>query len=103
VHLLSEDEFKATTSPEKERVGLDAAPPFDFWEYFAAIPVADFGGHDFSDGGVSYAWTMLGTPYQHVLVECATADVFLVLVLDLAGRSVAGHHLLDLNRLYGLA
>jgi hypothetical protein len=33
-------------------------------------------------------------------VRCETFNVFLVLVLDLLGRSVVGHHLLDLNRLY---
>lgn len=99
---LTDEEFKATTAPDKERVGLDEEPPFDFWGYFRAIPLEDFGEHDFSAGRVSYAWKMLGTAYQHVLVECATADVFLVLVLDVPGRSVAGHHLLDLNRIYGL-
>jgi hypothetical protein len=99
---LTDDEFKATAVPEAERVGLDEEPPFDFWEYFEAIPREDFGKHDFSEGRVSYAWNMRGTAYQHVLVECETPDVFLALVLDVPGRSVAGHHLLDLNRLYGL-
>ncbi|MFI7558275.1 hypothetical protein [Micromonospora echinaurantiaca] len=41
--------------------------------------------------------------HQHVLVDCETPNVFLVLVLDLHASSVLGHHLLDLNRLYGLA
>ncbi|WP_433788765.1 hypothetical protein [Actinoplanes sp. CA-252034] len=99
---LTEDEFKATTVPEKERVGLDEEPPFDFWEYFELIPPEDFGEYDFSEGRVSYAWNMCGTVYQHVLVECETSNVYLVLVLDVPGRSVAGHHLLDLNRIYGL-
>jgi hypothetical protein len=99
---LADDEFKATAVPEAERVGLDEEPPFDFWEYFEAIPREDFGGHDFAEGRVSYAWNMRGTAYQHVLVECETPNVFLALVLDVPGRVVAGHHLLDLNRLYGL-
>jgi hypothetical protein len=102
VRRLSEEEFKATIAPEKELVDLGEEPPFDFWEYFEAIPVEDFGEHDFSEGRVPYAWEMRGTAYQHVLVECETPNVFLVLVLDVPGRLVAGHHLLDLNRLYGL-
>jgi hypothetical protein len=28
--------------------------------------------------------------------------LYLVVVLDVPGRSVVGHHLLDLNRIYGL-
>jgi hypothetical protein len=99
---LTDEEFKATTVAEKERVGLDEEPPFDFWGYFEAISAEDFGEHDFSAGRVSYSWNMRGTAYQHVLVECATPDVFLVLVVDVPARSVAGHHLLDLNRIYGL-
>ncbi len=73
-----------------------------FWEYFEAIPTEDFDGHDFSEGRVSYAWKMHGTAYQHVLVECQTSNVFLVLVLDVPERLVAGHHLLNLNQIYGL-
>ena len=62
--------------PEKERVGLNEEPPFDFWEYFELIPLEDFGEHDFSKGRVSYAWNMRGTVYQHVLVECETTNVY---------------------------
>ncbi|XVU23970.1 hypothetical protein ACQPZJ_43165 [Actinoplanes sp. CA-054009] len=102
VRHLTEAEFKATTAPEPERVGVDEPPPFDFWEYFEAIPAEDFREHDFSAGRVSNAWTMRGTGYQHVLVECERPNVFLVLVLDVPARVVTGHHLLDLNRLYGL-
>ncbi|WP_433718129.1 hypothetical protein ACQP2Y_28640 [Actinoplanes sp. CA-051413] len=50
-----------------------------------------------------YGWTMTGTPYQHVLVQCETTNVVLVLVLNLDEHAVAGHHLLDLNKVYGLA
>ena len=45
---LTEDEFKATAVPEKERVGLDEEPPFDFWEYFELNPPEEFSEHDFS-------------------------------------------------------
>jgi hypothetical protein len=102
VRRLSDEEFRATMASDRERVGMDEEPPFDFWDYFEAIPPEDFGEHDFSEGRVSYAYNMRGINYQHVLVECVTPNVFLVLVLDLTGRSVAGHYLLDLNRRYGL-
>jgi hypothetical protein len=52
---------------------------------------------------VTHAWRMPGTAYEHVLVRCRTPDVFLVLVLDVAGHTVVGHRLLDLNQVYGLA
>jgi hypothetical protein len=40
--------------------------------------------------------------FQHVLVDSEDKNVFMVLVLDIAGSSVLGHRLLDLNREYGL-
>ena len=100
--LLSEAEYKATMGAERTGVDLDEAPPFDFWPYFDAVAREDFAGHDFSAGQVAYAWQMSGGRHQHVLVACETPNVFLVIVLDLHVLSVLGHHLLDLNRLYGL-
>ncbi|MDG6110075.1 hypothetical protein Daura_31815 [Dactylosporangium aurantiacum] len=99
---LTEDEYKATMALHPLAVDPGEAPPFDFWPYFSAIPPADFGGHDFTAGAVPYAWRMPDSGYEHVLVGSATPNVFLVLVLNVAGQSVVGHHLLDLNRLYGL-
>jgi hypothetical protein len=100
---LTEDEYKATMALHPIAVDPGEEPPFDFWPYFSAIPPEDFGGHDFSSGAVPYAWRMPDSVYEHVLVRSETANVFLVLVLNVTGRSVVGHHLLDLNRLYGLA
>lgn len=100
---LSEDEYKATYAPHPVQLGPDEEPPFDFWPYFEAIPSADFGGHDFSAGVVPYVWRMPETVYEHVLVQCETPNVFLVLVLDMGSHSVVGHHLLDLNQIYGPA
>ena len=99
---LTDAEYQATTVPRPLRLGADEEPPFDFWPYLAAIPAEDLGGYDFSAGEVPYVWDMPSTPYQHVLVRCEAANVFLVLVLDRHERAVAGHHLLDLNALYGL-
>ncbi|WP_328474948.1 hypothetical protein OHA21_16680 [Actinoplanes sp. NBC_00393] len=63
---LTEDEFKATAAPEKERVGSDEEPPFDFWEYFELVPPEELTELDFSQGRVSYAWNTRGTVYRHV-------------------------------------
>ncbi|WP_346122206.1 hypothetical protein [Micromonospora coerulea] len=100
--LLTEDEYKARWDPTPQEWARTRNPPFDFWPYFDSIPEDDFNGHDFSEGRVTYAWQSDGA-HQHVLVDCETPNVFLVLVLDLHASSVLGHHLLDLNRLYGLA
>jgi hypothetical protein len=102
VPLLTEDEYQATMRPHPIPVPLDQAPPFDFWPYFDSIPSDDFNGHDFGQRRVTHAWQMPGGIHQHVLVASGKPDVFLVLVLDLPADRVLGHHLLDLDRLYGL-
>lgn len=96
MRLLTEAEYKATMEPEPIQIGPDDEPPFDFWPYFDAIPEAHLGGHDFSEGGVNYAWQMPNGRLQHVLVNCETPNVFLVLVLDLRTETVLGHYLLDI-------
>jgi hypothetical protein len=39
---LSEAEYLATLSEPMKRLSSDAEVPFDFWDYFDAIPSADF-------------------------------------------------------------
>jgi hypothetical protein len=100
--LLSEPEFLAIASGPMRRLGLEATPPFDFWDYFRSVPVSDFEEHDCSAGAVAYVWEDSSGRYQFVNVNCEDKNVFMVLVLDLAARTVLGHRLLDLNREYGL-
>ncbi len=99
---LSETEFLATAEKPMKPVPSDSHPPFLFWDYFDGIPSVDFEGHDCSAGTVTCAWQDATGRFQHVLVDSEDKNVFMVLVLDLASRTVHGHRLLDLNREYGL-
>ncbi len=40
--LMTESELRATFATPMQRVALDAGPPFDLWDCYDAIPVADF-------------------------------------------------------------
>ncbi|MES2569680.1 MAG: hypothetical protein V4710_06445, partial [Verrucomicrobiota bacterium] len=100
--LMTESELRATFATPMQRVALDAGPPFDLWDCYDAIPVADFEGHDCSAGGVSYAWNDATGRFQHVHISSEDKNVFMILVLDLQSRSVHGYRLLDLNHEYGL-
>jgi len=99
---LLQAEFLATFGEPMKQLPLDAAPPFDFWDYLQAIPVSDFEEHDCSACSVTYVWEHPNGTFQHVLVNSEDKNVFLVLVLDISSRCVLGHILLDLNREYGL-
>jgi hypothetical protein len=99
---LSETEYLATMAEPMKRLASEDEAPFLFWDYFDAIPSADFEGHDCSAGTVTYVWQHPLGLFQHVLVDSEDKNVFMVLVLDLASRRVLGHRLLDLNQEYGL-
>lgn len=100
---LAQSEFLATFTAPMQRVSVDNPPPFDFWDYFEAIPEVDFKGRDCSDGLVDYAWTDATGKFQHVLVRSEEENAFMVLVLDLSDNSVYGHRFLILNEEYGIA
>src|SRR5688572_4933727 len=100
--MLSAAEFNETFKPPMQRAGPDEGPPFDFWPYVEAIPEADYGGHDCSDGSVTYVYRDPSGRYEHVLLDSDDRDVFMVVVLDREAKRVLGHRLLDLPTLYGL-
>ena len=100
--LLNRDQYLKTLSEPMTELASDAEPPFDFWDYFEAIPPEDFGGFDCSEGLVNIVYVSGDARYQHVLVNATMPNVFMVLVLDVAARQVAGHHLLNLIQAYGL-
>jgi hypothetical protein len=99
---LSESEYLETLAEPMKRLSSDVEMPFDFWDYFEAIPSADFGTYDCSDGLVTYVWAHPTGRYQHVLIDSEDKNVSMVLVLDIPSQSVLGHRLLDLNQEYGL-
>jgi len=41
--------------------------------------------------------------FDHVLLPTANADIFVVIVVDIIGKSILGHYLLNLNSEYGLS
>jgi hypothetical protein len=84
------------------KAGDSEGSPFDFWDYFDAIPPADFEGHDCSAGEVESVYREPSGRYEHVLVKSEDRNVFMVLVLDLRDEKVYGHRLLNLRREYGL-
>jgi hypothetical protein len=102
MRLLSEKEFLSTMDEPMKQLGLDAPPPFDFWPYFDAIPAVDFEGHDCSAGRVTYVWEHPASLFQHVLINSEDPNIFMVIILSLATRSVVGYRLLDLREAYGL-
>ncbi len=98
---LSDAQFKETFSPPMRQLPPGSSPPFDFWGYVDAIPIADYLGY-LCQGDVSYVWEDFSGKFRHVLLNSQDKNVFMAVVLDLSEGKVLGHHLLNLNELYGL-
>jgi hypothetical protein len=100
--LISEDQWDSLFEEPIRQLGAEDEPPFDFWPYVEAIPPEDFQGYDCSEGRVDYAYRHPAGRLEHVLINSDNKDVFMVIVLDPANKTVIGHRLLDLPDLYGL-
>ena len=101
--LLSATEFLTTFSAPMRDVLATATNVVDIWPYVAEIPARDFSGNDIVNGCVEHVYRNADGTYDHVLVVTGSRNVFLVVVADLTRNTIIGHHLLDLNRDYGLA
>jgi len=101
--LLDEEKFLATCAKKMVLVSPDDIPPFSFWPYFDQIPKKDFQGYDCSECVVRWIWRGDDQQFEHVCVSAKEdADVFMVIVLDLLKKKVAGHCLMDFKSEYGL-
>ena len=75
---------------------------FDIQPYVDSIPVKDLGGNELTDMLVEAVYRSSNDKYDHVLLITKTKNVFLLIVVDLVSDCIYGHHLLDLNKEYGI-
>ena len=100
---LNEDEYLATMGSTRDRLDQDAElVSADLGAYLRTVDSSDCRGFDFSDRVVADVMSMDNGRWQHVLLAADAPNVYLVIVLDGSVQRVHGHHLLDLNKLYGL-
>ena len=100
---LTEPEFKATM--KAPMVDVTAAPgeTIDIWQYVATI-AAEVGlpALVLKKELVEQVYRCDGGAYDHVLLPTEKKNKFVVVVVNRPHSSIAGHHILDLNREYGI-
>lgn len=102
MHRITDEEWPRYFAEPMRQVSEDTEPLFNFWAYVEEIPVEEFKGFDCSAGQVGYVYRHPDGRFEHVLINSDNINVFMAIVLDRDTRSVVGHHLLNLNELYGL-
>lgn len=101
--LLDQEAYGKTFGKKMRRVDAGGNAPFPFWSYVDQIPQEDFQGYDCSEGSVQWVWRGDDQRFAHLCIDTKQdKDVFMVIVLDLAQKKVAGHRLMDFKREYGL-
>ncbi len=100
--LLDADEFQATVAAPMRDVLACATNVIDIWPYVSNIPIDQLFGNRIVEGCVEAAYRNAHGSFDHVLVVTQDPNVFVVVVIDLKGDTIFGHHLLDLNHEYGL-
>ena len=101
--LLDEDAYRKSCGKKMRQLAADGNAPFSFWSYVDQIPKEDFRGYDCSAGRVQWVWRSEDDSFEHICIDTKEdKDVFMVIVLDLANKEVAGHRLMDFKREYGL-
>ena len=99
---LGYEQFHATIEAPMQDVSQTAEPVLDIWPYVESVPAADLEGFILSDGIAEDVYQSSSGEFLHVLVATNAHNVFLVIVINLFSIDIIGHHLLNLNKLYGL-
>jgi len=100
---LDEAAFHATFIEPLRPITEASNPPLDIWPYVHAVPSADLRGHQIWGEFVECVYRSADDRFDLVHVCTRTPNVFLVIVVDRARAAIHGHHLLNLNELYGIA
>lgn len=80
----------------------EAENVIDIWPYVASVPPDDLSGHHVQHECVEHVYRAPDDRFDHVMVMTLTKNVYLVVIVDLIGDCLLGHHLLNLNDAYGL-
>jgi hypothetical protein len=100
---LDQTAIRATLIEPMRKVTEPANPRLDIWPYVKAVPVAELRGFQLWDDFVDCVYRSGDDRFDLVHVCTRTPNVFLVIVVERVQAVIHGHHLLELNELYGIS
>jgi len=102
LHRLTESEFEATFGVPMRDVTSSAQELTNIWPYAQAAMVEDFPDAHTCNWNTEYVYEHPSAKWQHILINTEMPNAYLVIVVEVASKSIVGHHFLNLNRKYGL-
>lgn len=98
---INQVEYNRTMTGGMTDVTETAEPVVDVWPYVEMLSnegiVSDYVLENFL---VEKVYRSNDGKYDHVLLPTAKDNHFVVLAIDIKAKSIIGHHLLNLNKLY---
>jgi hypothetical protein len=100
---LTRSQFKATMKEPMVDVTAARGDVVDIWSYAADV-AAEVGLPTLvlKEEQVEQVYRSGNGIHDHVLLPTEKKNKFVVIVVDRSRAAVVGHHILDLNRAYGL-
>jgi hypothetical protein len=100
MRLLDRSEFLACFAAPMRNMTAEARQAVDVQPYVKSL---DFRELCLSDvGGVAYVYRDARDRFDQILIKTAEPYIFLVIVVAVPSGEIFGHHVLDLEREYGL-
>ncbi|MCR5479480.1 MAG: hypothetical protein K6F27_06430 [Ruminococcus sp.] len=101
---LDEQKYIQTMQGGMKNVTDTAEQITDIWDYAHELArnglISQYG---YSGHLIEAVYANSENTYQHVLLFTDTENCYMVIVIDVARKAIAGHHLLDLNKEYGIS
>ena len=72
------------------------------WPYVEIVLSTEFAEQETDSWDVEFVYINQPKSYQHILINTQIENAYLVIVVDVIGKSIFGHHFLNLNQKYGL-
>ena len=98
--LLTAEEFGRCFAAPMQNVTADPDPKIDIWPYVDGLDLDTLGLPSIND--VHYVYRDANGRFDQVLIGTGRFNTLLAVVVDRHQRSIAGHHLLDLNEKYNV-
>jgi len=101
--LLSREEFEATLSAPMRDATADVEEAVDIWPYVDALMETHAADQTAQALDVAHVYETPDGRIHHVLIPLPADNHYLVVVVLVEHGAILGHHLLDLDALYGRA
>lgn len=98
--LLTKEEYQATLVSNMVNVTGSAEEIVDLWGY--ADPIIESEYHNCSawEWKVNHIYETPDGQFQHIGIAVPVDNTYLVVIADKANKSIMGHYILDLGKLY---